>query len=188
MQTFNRVLLIKIHMLLAAFVFPAAVMFIITGAFYTWGITGAYFSDVQLVSLQQPLTDDQQELTDIVARELQRLSVAAPSGQAKVKKAGTSFQLEWTGAERDVVLEPTADALQAKLTIKETSWYRNFVQLHKAKGGQLFKFYAALLAVSLLVILTSGFLMAWQIPKYRNLAAVYSTAGVVVFLLMYSLS
>ena len=59
--------------------------------------------------------------------------------------------------------EPTSDELFAKLTISETTWYRNLVQLHKAKGGQLFKVYAAGLAISLFIILLSGFLMAWQV-------------------------
>ena len=85
---------------------------------------------------------------------------------------------------RDVVLEPTADRLTAKLTVKDTTWYRHLVQLHKAKGGQLFKFYAATLAISLFVILLSGFVMAWQVPKYRRMAIVCSATGIGVFLLM----
>ena len=105
-----------------------------------------------------------------------------------MKTGGTSFKLEWTGSDKDVVLEPTADSLSAKLTVKDTTWYRHLVQLHKAKGGQLFKVYAAVLAVSLAIILFSGFLMAWQVPKYRKLAAIFSTAGIGTFLLMVSAS
>jgi hypothetical protein len=78
--------------------------------------------------------------------------------------------------------------LTAKLTIKDTTWYRHLVQLHKAKGGQLFKIYAAVLAVSLFVILFSGFIMAWQVPKYRRRALVFSAAGVGMFLLMINTS
>lgn len=188
MATNNRPTLIKIHLLLATFIFPVALMFLITGAFYTWEVKGSYVSDVHTLPLETPLVDNKQALVTLVERELQRLSVAPPSGKAKIKKTGTSFQLEWTGSKRDVILEPTSDQRLAKLTIKETTWYRNFVQLHKAKGGQLFKVYAAVLAASLFIILLSGFLMAWQIPKYRKMALTCSTAGVVVFVLMYSLS
>jgi len=53
--------------------------------------------------------------------------------------------------------------------------------LHKAKGGQLFKFYAAGLAISLFTILASGFLLAWQVPKLRRLAIMCSVSGVAVF-------
>ena len=184
MSLLNRATLVKVHMLLAAFIFPVALMFLVTGAFYTWGIKGSYYPEAHTISLDKPLSDDQQYLKSVVERELQKLSVTAPSGGDKVDKAGTSFKFEWTGSERDVVLEPTSDSLSAKLTIKETSWYRHFVQLHKAKGGQLFKVYAAVLAASLFMILLSGFIMAWQVPKYRKLALTFSAAGIGMFILM----
>jgi hypothetical protein len=68
--------------------------------------------------------------------------VEPPSGQAKIKRIGSSFKLEWTGSNIDVVVEPTLQPLIAKLQIKNTSWHRQFVQLHKAKGGALFKDFA----------------------------------------------
>ncbi len=184
MASSSRSTLIKIHVILAAFVFPAALMFIVTGAFYTWGIKGSYDSESYVIPLEQPLQGDQQAMTSLVERELQQRTIAQPSGESKVKKAGTSYLLEWTGSKRDVVLEPTQDPLQAKLTIKETTWYRNLVQLHKAKGGDAFKVFAAILAASLFVILLSGFIMAWQVPNYRKLAFTFTSAGVVVFVLM----
>lgn len=184
MSQINRANLVKIHMLLAAFMFPVACMFLITGGFYTWGIKGSYNSQVHMISLEEPLQLDQKYLKSLVLRELEELAVPVPSGGAKVKKGGTSYKFEWTGSGRDVILEPTSDKLSAKLTIKETTWYRNLVQLHKAKGGQLFKIYAAALAIALFIILFSGFLMAWQIPKYRKQALIFSAAGVCIFLLM----
>ena len=180
----NRTSLVKIHMLLASFMLPVACMFLITGGFYTWGIKGSYDSEVHLVPLEQPLVQDQNYLESLVVRELERLSIPVPSGGASVKEGGTSYKLEWTGSGRDVILEPTSDELSAKLTVKETTWYRNLVQLHKAKGGQLFKIYAAGLAVSLFIILFSGFLMAWQVPQYRKQALIFATVGAVTFLLM----
>jgi hypothetical protein len=188
MKNINRTILIKVHLLLASFIFPVALMFIVTGAFYTWGIKGSYSSEVHMIPLEKPLVGEQQELVGLIEDTLQQLSIPPPSGKAKVKTIGSSFQLEWTGSKRDIVLEPTSDERMAKLTTKETSWYRNLVQLHKAKGGQLFKVYAAALAISLFTILLSGFLMAWQMPKYRKMALLSSTAGIVVFLLMFGLS
>ena len=188
MKTINRSVLIKVHLLLAAFIFPVALMFIVTGAFYTLGIKGSYNSEVYVLPLDKPLTNEKLLLVGIVEHQLQRLAITPPSGKAAVKKTGTSFLLEWTGSKRDILLEPTPDDLLAKLTVKETSWYRNFVQLHKAKGGQLFKVYAAVLASSLFIILLSGFIMAWQIPKYRTMALMSSTVGLVIFIILFSLS
>ena len=118
------------------FIFPVALMFLITGGFYTWGIKGSYNTEVHAIALEKPLAPDQGELKALVEQQLQILSIAVPSGGAKIKKGGTSFKLEWTGSARDVVLEPTSDSLSAKLTVSETTWYRHLVQLHKAKGGQ----------------------------------------------------
>ena len=36
----TRLQLMKVHTILAAFIFPVALMFMITGALYTWGIKG----------------------------------------------------------------------------------------------------------------------------------------------------
>jgi hypothetical protein len=49
--------------------------------------------------------------------------------------------------------------------IKNTSWHRQFVQLHKAKGGALFKVYATAFATALLLLLISGFTMAWVVVQ-----------------------
>ena len=188
MSTSNRLALIKIHMLLAAFIFPAALMFLVTGGLYTWDIKGSYFNEVYILELSEPLVADEIQLNTLIKQELKSLSIEPPSGTAKIKKGGTSFKVEWTGSERDVVLEPTIDPLSAELVVKETTWYRQLVQLHKAKGGQLFKVYAAILAISLFAILSTGFVLALQIPKYRTSAIYAALAGIAMFLLMVSFS
>jgi len=188
MPASNRLVLIKIHMLLAAFIFPAALMFIVTGGLYTWDIKGSYANEVHIIELSQPLTADEKRLSTLMQQELEKRLIEPPGGNAKIKKGGTSFKVEWTGSERDVVLEPTANPMAAELIIKETTWYRQLVQLHKAKGGQLFKVYAAMLAISLFAILSTGFILALQIPKYRKSAIYAALAGIAMFLAMVSSS
>jgi hypothetical protein len=188
MAVMTRATLTKIHMLLAAFIFPVAVMYLVTGGLYTWDIMGTYDQHKYDVVLDSALPEDEVVLKELAASELRRLAIAPPSGGAKIKKIGQSFQLEWTGSERDVILKATGNPEKARLVVKETTWYRHLVQLHKAKGGQLFKVYAAILAVSLFTILFSGFVMAWQVPKFRKLVAACSVAGVVMFLLMVTIN
>ena len=101
---------------------------------------------------------------------------------------GNHFLLEWTGSSKDVILEPTDNELIAKLTVKNTSWYRNLVQLHKAKGGIAFKVYAAVFAVSILALLVSGFIMAWQTPKIKRLTLITSLVGLCSFMILVYLS
>ncbi len=178
----QRSTLMRLHMLLAAFILPVAIMFVVTGGLYTWGQKGSYVSETVELPLAQPLADDEALLTGLVTQALSDRGLESPSGGAKVKKAGTSFLFEWTGADLDVVLEPTSDPLVAKLKIKDTTWYRHLVQLHKAKGGILFKYLAAFFAISLLLILLSGTLMAMQLPKYRGQALFAMAGGFVVFI------
>lgn len=177
----NRLLLTKIHMILAAFMFPVALMFLITGGLYTWGITGSQDSVDYPVQLSAPLAKDDAALTKLVREELVRRKIEEPTGKPRVRSIAEGFQLEWTGSKRDVVLEPTSDPLQAKLTVKEASFYRNFVQLHKAKGGVVFKVFAAAFAVAFFLILATGFVMAWTIPKFRRVVNISTLAGVAVF-------
>ena len=184
----NRLQLMKIHALLAAFILPVTVMFAVTGALYTWGIKGSYTDDVYIVDLDEPLTADVSVLTKFAESELKSLDISAPEGKPKLKTLGSQFRLEWTGSSRDLILEPGDNTQVAKLTIKHTSWYRNLVQLHKAKGGTAFKVYAVIFAVALGLLLISGFIMALQTPKLKSATLASSLIGFVSFIAFIELS
>lgn len=174
-------LLVRWHMFVAAFLFPAILMFLLTGALYTWGIKGDYVvSDYDIV-LAAPLTDDPVALRQATEKALGERDLAVPTGGSSVKKTGDTVQFEWTGSNRDVVLETKSMANKAKLTVRETGWHRFFVQLHKAKGGTLFKAYAAVVALGLLFLVTSGLLVAFRVPHMRRTAIGASIAGLVTF-------
>lgn len=184
----TRATLTKLHMLLAAFIFPAIVMFLVTGSLYTWGVTGEYVSTDHPLTLTQPLANDETQLVSLAQTELDRLGISAPSGRPRVRSMGDAFQLEWTGSQRDVIVEPGATPLEATLIVKETSWYRYIVQLHKAKGGTVFKVYAAMLALSLFILVASGLAMALMVRAYRSMTLMASAAGVVAFVAALALS
>lgn len=177
----NRQTLMTAHSLLAAFTLPAALMFLITGALYTWGYKGSYNNEVHEISLSEPIAADLEGLQAIAVSELVARELAAPEGKPKVKKYGDHFLLEWTGSSKDIILEPTSDPLLAKLTVKDTSWYRTLVQLHKAKGGTVFKVYAAAFALILALILLSGYMMAWQVKRLRSATMIATAMGIVTF-------
>ncbi|MCF7969538.1 MAG: PepSY domain-containing protein [Methylococcaceae bacterium] len=188
MPVLNRIFLIKAHMIVAAFILPVALMFFITGGLYTWGVTGGYVSDTYTLPLKQTMPQNKEWLTEKVVNELTQRSIALPSGEAKVKTAGNSFYFEWTGSAVDVLLEPSVKPLEAKLTIKQTTLHRFFVQLHKAKGGEAFKVYAALLVVCLVFLFVSGVTMAWQMVKYRPLLLSSACSGLLLFIFLASIS
>jgi hypothetical protein len=178
----------KLHALLAAFILPVAVMFIVTGSLYTWGIKGSYTDEVYEIPLDKAMGADQAELADLARSELDKLGLGHPEGKPKIKTLGSDFQLEWTGSSKDLTLEPTDNALVAKLTIKNTSWYRTLVQLHKAKGGTAFKVYAVVFATSIALLLLSGFMMAWQTPRLKRATLMTSLVGLGSFLAIVWLS
>ena len=184
----NRMKLMKVHALLASFILPVAIMFMVTGALYTWGIKGNYTNDVYEVQLSKPIQSNVSELTNIAQLELEKLATSYPEGEPLLKVYGSHFLLEWTGSSKDVILEPTDNELIAKLTVKHTSWYRNLVQLHKAKGGIAFKIYAVVLAISIGVLLISGFIMAWQTPKLKHFTLITSLVGLCSFIVFVYLS
>ena len=171
-------------MLLAAFILPAAIMFPVTGALYTWGIKGSYETTVYQLKLDQPLQQDKKKLVERVKQTLMLKELPLPSGKPKVKTAGNSFYLEWTGANLDVILEPGPNQLIAELKVKQTTNYRRLVQLHKAKGGIEFKIYAAVFATALLTLLLTGCLMALQMPKFRLPFFLSMSTGIAVFIAM----
>jgi hypothetical protein len=173
--------LTTLHLALAAFFFPVALMFAFTGGLYTIDIKSGYEESRRPLALDEPLKPELALLVALVGRELEAAGVAPPSGGAAVKKAGTSFELEWTGVARDVVLRPTADPLQAELIIKETRPWRHFVQLHKAKGSDFAKAISVAWAIGLVTILGSGMAMAWTAPPFRRLAIRASVAGLASF-------
>jgi hypothetical protein len=184
MEKINRSLLIKAHTLLAAFILPVAIMFFVTGALYTWGIKGGTEETTQELQLKEPIQGELTELVALAKNELQKQGVDLPSGNAKIKKIGSSFQLEWSGSTVNVILAPTFQPLIVTLTIENTGWYRQLVQLHKAKGGTPFKVYATAFAIALLLLIISGFLMALQMPKLRQLTLISSLFSLVLFAAM----
>ena len=173
--------LTTVHLALAAFFFPVALMFAFTGGLYTLEIKSGYAENRQTLALGEPLKPELALLVALAERELRSAGIAPPSGGASVKKAGTSFELEWTGVARDVVLRPTADPLQAELVIKDTKPWRHFVQLHKAKGSDFAKAISVAWAIGLVTILGSGMVMAWTAPPFRRLAIRASAAGLLSF-------
>ena len=185
----SRSKLITLHAALAGFFLPVGVMFFITGALYTWGQKGSYQTTTVEIPLSAPLNkEDQAGMVALVNTQLEQREIAPPSGKPKVKSAGTSFYLEWTGSNRDVQLAPTSDPAVGSLKIKDTTLYRRMVQLHKAKGGQAFKVVAALLTVGLLMLFASGFRLALAAPATKRATLAGLGAGSLLFILAILLS
>ena len=184
----KRTQLINLHLILATLLLPAIAMFAITGGFYTWGVKGGYDKQTYKMPLAEPLKSDLGSLINYTQQELDKQNHAYPSGAAKLKSTDHSHVLQWAGRESDITLSSDKGSNLAQLEVAKASVYRQFVQLHKAKGGAAFKLYAALMAVSLLVILISGVLMGLGMPKYRLTTYIGLSTGILLLAAMFSLS
>ena len=177
----NRVFLTKLHLIAAALMLPAILMFLFTGALYTWGKTGAWHEDTVAVELSAPLTGDEGQFREIAGRLLSERDLPMPSGKSKLTGEGAEASFQWSGARSEIALAPTADPLVAEATIKEASLHRWLVQLHKAKGSVFFKVYASILALVLFVLSVSGVILGLQVRPYRRLTILGSAVGVIAF-------
>ena len=184
----KRTSLMKIHAIIATFFLCVGVMYLVTGAFYTWGVKGGYTSASHNLELSTQLKPDLAVLKTMVINELDARGIEHPTGKSKIKKGGTSFYLEWTGSNRDIQLSPTANPMIATLKIKDTSFYRSFVQLHKAKGATPFKVFAAAWAIGLAILLLSGSIMALQTPMLRKASIISAVCGAVAFIIVHLIS
>lgn len=181
MPMLSRLFLIRVHALLAAFFLPFGILFFVTGALYTIEYKGEYHTRTLDFAVDSPLAPDLDALAALAAARLAAEGVAPPTGGMRVRKVGTSFAFEWSGANRDVILAPTADPATARLEVKDTTWYRRLVQLHKAKGGALFKALAVATGASLLLLFASGTLLAWRHRALRPLTTASLIAGLAAF-------
>lgn len=175
--------LVNLHLALAAFFLPFAALFVITGALYTISIKGSYNTREETVALSEPLEADLASLVAVATTALEERGVGLPSGGASVKKMGDAFQLEWTGSNRDVILQPGATAGEAILQIKDTTPYRRLVQLHKAKGSAFAKAVSVIWAAGLALMIISGLCMIWSSTKHLKIAGISCAAGVGLFVL-----
>lgn len=62
----NRQTIMMLHSLLAAFTLPAALMFLITGALYTWGSKGSYNTEAHEIALTEPLPKNADALISMI--------------------------------------------------------------------------------------------------------------------------
>lgn len=178
----TRTFLTKLHLILAAFMFPAVLMFLVTGALYTWGNKGAWYEESATIALKQPFTEQTEgAITNLAVQELVNRELPMPSGKLSVTE-GERASLTWNGARAEIELSATEDPLVAQATIREASFHRWLVQLHKAKGSDYFKVYATLLASVLFLLVASGVIMGLQVRALRRITIGSSIAGALAFI------
>ena len=179
----NRALLTKLHLVTAALVFPAVLMFLFTGALYTWGNKGAWYESTQIVQLDRPYASlSEQGLRQAALDALAAGDLPEPSGAFSVDGDANDRTASWVGARSEASVAAGPSASSAEVQLRQASVHRWLVQLHKAKGSVLFKIYATMLAVVLFLLVLSGMVMGLQVKALRRLTLISSAVGTVAFM------
>ena len=175
----NRALLTKLHLATAAFMFPAVLLFLVTGGLYTWGNKGAWIEETVPVENAAPLGSlDEAQMVALARDILATRDLPEPSGGLSVE-TGNEAGLTWNGARTEIEIAASDGVTQA--TVREASFHRWMVQLHKAKGSTVFKVYATLLALVLAGLVFSGVVLGMQVKALRGLTIGSSIAGLAAF-------
>ena len=188
MKIFPPPFLIKTHLYCAAFIMPIALMFLGTGfLLFALEIGGGYYPTHYSIQLKQPMVQEGSKLKNLVIQEMDKLELKKPNGWTKISQlnSGPGYQFEFfDGFDRIIKLVPTSDPLIATMTVKKASLYRSFVLLHPARGPPSFRLYATIIALILLVMLVTGYLLAWRLQENRKQLLYASTASVMLFIAM----
>lgn len=178
----NRLLIIKIHAVLACFFMPLAILYFISGALYSFDIKGHIDKQVYSIVLNHPFTPDLAQLTETIKSALTERHQLPPKGNPIITKKQNSYEFRWGDLKRLVILHPTNDPLEAELIVRQRSPLTQVMRLHRADAGKLLRLLSLCMVISLIVILASGVYLAVGIPRLRRPVLVALAAGFVMLL------
>ena len=177
-----RMLVIKIHAILACFFIPMATLYFISGALYSSGIKGHIDKQVYSLELESPFVPDLAQLSALARTALDQRDLPPPGGDPLITQKKGSYQYRWGDLKRLVVIQPTANPLQAELIYRKRSPLVQVMRVHRAEAGSLIRVLSVSMAVALITVLASGVFLAVGIPKLRRTALVALAAGLLVLL------
>jgi len=184
----NKAFLIKTHTVLAGFFFTTTLLLIVTGGLMNLGVDGDYDETSYSLEIEQPLPTDINVLRKIVINELNNRNISLPKGKADLEIENNSLVFEWEGSSHNVLLKSDGSAQETELIIEQASIFSYLENLHTSEGGPAFKILAIGCSFGLIILLVTGVLMAWHVPRYKKLTIKSMVFGSAIFLLAIVLS
>lgn len=176
-----RLLLIKVHLYLAAFFAPMLLIMAISGGGYLIGFKGIVAtSQVELtapVTISSGSADLEGDFRRLlaangIAHEFEYLRVA---GDKLITRPTSSdyYSFDLSGNHREIVLN-------------QPDFQKTLVELHKGHGPLLFKDLQKVMAAGLLVMVLSGLWLGLTAVKLRTPTIITTAFGLLVFLALAS--
>ena len=165
----NKAFLIKTHTILAGFFFTTTLLLIVTGGLMNLGVDGDYDETSYSLEVEEPLPTEINTLKSIVIKELNNRNLSLPKGKIDLEIEDNSLVFEWEGSSHNIILKNNDSTQKTELIIEQASIFSYLENLHTSEGGPIFKILAIFCSVGLIILLVTGILMAWHVPKYRAL-------------------
>lgn len=175
----NRHLWATLHLCVAAFLAPVVVLMAVSGGLYLLGIKG------HVTEIPISLVPDSS------------LDLASPDLEAAVRQflvdAGVEHRFEYLKREDGMLTtRPTSRVHyvlhvgedEVRLTRNEPSLQKRLIELHKGHGPTAFKTLQKVMAVGLLVVVSTGFWIGLSAVGLRGRMAAIAVAGLLVFILL----
>jgi len=178
----QRMLVIKVHAILACVALPLAVLYFISGALYTMDIKGTIKKQVIPLTLSSRFTPDLAMLSALARSELEQRGLARPGGDPTIMEKKGAYEYRWGDLKYLAVIKPTDDPMQVELTYRQRSPLAQVMRVHRAEAGSRVELVSISMAIALVVILASGAFLALGLPKLRRTALYASGIGILLLL------
>jgi hypothetical protein len=173
----QRMLVIKLHAILACFFIPMATLYFISGALYTFDVKGHIDKQSYNLALDSPFAPDLVRLSELAKTALDQRNLSLPTGDSAITRKKGSYEYRWGDLKRLVVIHPTDNPLQVELIYRQRNPLAQVMRVHRAEHGRITKIFSLSMAVSLIAILASGVFLALGLPKLRRTALLALGAG-----------
>lgn len=154
------------HILLAGVCTPFLILYMVTGILYTFGFKGDYVTTKEQLAPTVIDVSSPDKVREFLSSELQKRGRAIPAGAFNYKQSEGAWQATWVGSKGEHALKQTVDG-GLELTMNDATLHRQLVQLHKAKGGTVFKVAAAIFTAFTLSLFALGLSLAMRTKGMR---------------------
>lgn len=174
----------QLHMLLAGFILPVAILYFIGGLLYTSDIKGSIDKQEFILQLDEPFKPDLDILFSLTKRALTDNQLPYPDAEPRLKKKKGVYELRWGDLSHYVKLSGRPKDRVATLVFKKRSPLAQMMRIHRADAGIAFKVLSLIMAAGLILIFASGVYMAMSIPRFRKPLIFSISLGMALFVVL----
>jgi len=181
----SRFKIMQLHMLLSSFVFPAVLLYVISGALYTLDVKGSISKQTFTVTLEKPFEPNLEWLMGVTEKTLVDKALVLPDGASYLKKSKDGYKFHWGDLRYSVTAVAKKDASLVEFTYRDRSILTQVMRIHRAEAGIAFKFISIMTVLGLILVFVSGLYMAYTVPKFRNPSLIATGLGVLILFVVF---